>query len=158
MPSTINEGWTPGTGKFFSHVYVHPYLGTRIIIWRRQRPGQDTDEDKDVQRIEEEGRPLSVREKIALRRRSPRDDLIVHRLSKNEGAADDGAQNSDGSDDEMKTKTLESAAAHSYDDGVLGLEAQRQQSPPSMLQRMDSVGEIFKGIGWTGSDSQGTTL
>ena len=43
------------------------------------------EDDEDVQRIEGEGHPLSVREKIALRRHPQRDDLIVRRLSKNEG-------------------------------------------------------------------------
>ena len=129
------------------------------------------EDDEDVQRIEGEGHPLSVREKIALRRHSQRDDLIVRRLSKNEGDEiesesdktegdkHDGSQKSEEKDEEMGSRGVESPTAHLYDDGVLGAEAKARPSPSSTHGTpLDSVGDVLRGIGGLGSDSQGTTL
>ena len=59
----------------------------------------------------------------------------------------------------MGSRGVESPTAHLYDDGVLGAEAKAHPSPSSTHGTpLDSVGDVLRGIGGLGSDSQGTTL
>lgn len=111
-----SEASSGNGGGFFSAAFSVSSPLSSVIPFGGAK--QEESAEGEVRQLEEDGHKLSIREKIALRRNSGRDEQIFRRLSESETADedDDGSQKEKGMDKELESKPVPQHLRHVLSD------------------------------------------